>query len=140
VSDGLAWEIEHIVDLGRPERVIIALPSDAPRWQPSREERYSAFVARFGDVFPRGLPDRAGESQFLFFDLDWSPHRFGHRDSGAVPTLPGIPGEQRALVLERLRSEFKVSLFPFWLRATVGISVLMVATLAVGTAIYVGLQ
>jgi hypothetical protein len=136
VSDGLAWEVEHVVGLGAPERLIVALPADAPSWKPSRDERYAAFVRRFGDVFPRGLPDRAAESQFLFFDADWRPRPFGHRGSGAVSAPRGSPGQQRALVLERLRSEFKISLFPFWMRAGAGMSVLMVAGVAVATAIY----
>jgi hypothetical protein len=126
VSDGLAWEIERIVGLGTPERLIIVLPWDAGRERPSREERYAAFVGRFRDVFPRGLPDRAGESQFLFFDADWNPHCFGHRGSRPVPAPRGSPGEQRALVLERLRSEFRVSLFPWWLRVAAAVSLLMV--------------
>jgi hypothetical protein len=140
LSDGLAWEIEHVVDLGTPERVIVALPSDAPRGQPSREARYAAFVRSFWGLFPRGLPDRAGESQFLIFDADWTPHRFGDRGPKAIPRSRDSLGEHRALVLERLQWEFKVSPFPYWLRAVTAGSALMLATLLVGTAIYAVLQ
>jgi hypothetical protein len=112
VSDGLAWEIEHIVGLAMPERVIVALPSKGPRRQPSRQERYGAFVRRFGEVFPRGLPDRVDDSQFLYFDADWVPHRFGHRGGGTVPRSHTGAGDQRARVLERLGKAFPITRFP----------------------------
>jgi hypothetical protein len=139
-SDGLAWEIEHALDRRAPERVIVVLPLDASRGQRSREERYASFAARFATVFPRGLPDRAGDSQFLFFDADWTPHRFGQRGSQAPAVAPGSPGEQRALVLERLRSEFRVSPFPFWLRAAAGSAAFIVGGIAVAVAIYAALS
>jgi hypothetical protein len=85
-SDGLAWEIEHVVALGTPERVILALPLGAEPGQPSREQRYADFVRATWELFPRGLPDRVGESTFLFFDHDWKPHRLSHRGT-AMPVV-----------------------------------------------------
>jgi hypothetical protein len=139
VSDGLAWEIEHVVALGSPERVIVALPLDAQPGRPAKEDRYFEFVRKFWELFPRGLPDEVGNSTFLYFDADWTPRQFGHR--GASPPPAGEPSlEHRALVLARLDSEFKVRLFPFWARAGGGCFGLIVTALAVGTAIYAALN
>jgi hypothetical protein len=135
-SDGLAWEIEHIIGARSPERLIVVLPLLAPRRQRSREERYARFAARFAKVFPRGLPDRVGGSQFLFFDDDWTPHLFGQPGSRAVAVAPDSPGEQRALVLERLHSEFRASPLPFWLRAAAGSAAFMVAGISIAVAVY----
>ena len=138
-SDGLAWEIEHVVERRAPERVIVVLPRDASRGQRSREERYASFAARFAKVFPRALPDPIGDSQFLYFDADWTPHRFGQRGSHAPAVAPGSPGEQRAVVLDRLRSEFRVSPFPFWLRAAAGSAAFILGSISVAVAVYAAL-
>src|SRR5215471_1698461 len=72
-SEGFAWEVNHVVALNAPERVILSLPLDAGRKEPSRQERYDAFRRRLGDVFPRPLPEAIGHCQFLYFDADWTP-------------------------------------------------------------------
>lgn len=136
VSDGLSWEIEHVVTLDAPERLIVALPAEAGGKRPSREQRYDRFSTKFNDVFPRGLPRRTGNSQFLFFDADWEAHCFGDRGSAPFRAEPGSAGEQRAQVLERLRSEFRVSAFPFWVRAAAAFPLFVLGLLAVATAVY----
>ena len=47
-SEGLAWEVDHVVALGAPERVILALPQPGKR--KTRHERYDAFRRRFGKL------------------------------------------------------------------------------------------
>jgi hypothetical protein len=138
-SEGLAWEIEHIVRHEEPERLIVALPLDASRGQPSREERYDAFTARFAEMFPRGLPGHAGDSQFLFFDGDWTPHLSVGRAARSLAVAPGGSGDQRALVLERLQSEFRISPVPFWLRAATGSVAFIVGGIAIAVAVYAAL-
>jgi hypothetical protein len=61
-----------------------------------------------GRCSPGGLPDRVDDSPFLYFDFDWRPYRFGHRGGRTIPYSDGDPGEQRALVLERLGNEFAI--------------------------------
>jgi hypothetical protein len=134
-SDGLAWEIEHVVGLRTPERMIVALPLDAQPGQPSRQERYAHFVRATWELFPRGLPDRVGESTFLYFDRDWKPHRFGHRGA-SIPAAQDALSEQCALALTRLGQEFGEQLLPFWARALLATMGLMVAGVVVGTAVY----
>jgi hypothetical protein len=118
-SDGLAWEVDHVVADEAPERVIVSLPVTLQRGKPSRQERYDEFRRRFGDVFPRPLPATIGENQFLYFDADWAPHLFGARGGAPPAAEPGSSGAQRALALSRLGSEFKITFAPLWLRAIV---------------------
>ncbi len=77
-SEGLAWEVRHVVALDAPERVILSLPLQAKRRQASRQERYDAFLRTSGEAFLRPLPDRIGECQFLYFDADWTPRLLGN--------------------------------------------------------------
>jgi hypothetical protein len=77
-SEGLTWEVQHVVALGTPERVILSLPPAGKRKGRSRQERYDAFRRRFGDVFPRGLPESIGHCLFAYFNSDWTPRLLGN--------------------------------------------------------------
>jgi hypothetical protein len=113
-SDGLVWEFQHVVGVGKPERVILGLPLETG---PKRHERYDTFRRKFGDLFPRGLPEAIGESQFVFFESDWTPRLYGQRPSPRPEAAPGSPGAARALALRRLGKEFKLLVAPLWVRA-----------------------
>jgi hypothetical protein len=82
-SAGLAWEVRHALRRDAPERVILSLPLHAKHAEPSRQERYDAFRRRFGDAFPRPLPDAIGHWQFLYFDAEWTSRLLGER--GTAP-------------------------------------------------------
>ena len=112
-SEGLAWEVGHVVALGAPERVILSLPLTEKRKTGSRRERYDAFRRRFGDVFPRPLPDSVGHCQFAYFDADWTPRLLGER---GAPLPAG--DDARTLALRRLAREFKITWGPRWMRMT----------------------
>jgi hypothetical protein len=112
-SKGLAWEVHHVIELDAPERLILSLPLQGMRKQRSRQERYEAFLRVFGHAFPRPLPDRIGEYQFLYFDANWSPRPLGERGA----SLPG-GDEARAVALRRLAREFKITWAPLWVRWT----------------------
>jgi hypothetical protein len=98
-SEGLAWEIEHVMGLDEPERLLIALPVQAGRDQPTKQESYETFRRMFGHLFPRPLPATIGTSTFLFFEADWTPQLFGQRGSPRVEVVAGSPGERRARAL-----------------------------------------
>jgi hypothetical protein len=110
-SEGLAWEVRRVIALDDPERVILSLPLPAGRKAPSRQERYDAFRRMFGDAFPRPLPDRIGEHQFVYFDADWTPRLLGERDA-ALPAGDGA----RDAALRRLARDFKITWAPLWVR------------------------
>ena len=121
-SEGLAWEVDHVVGLGAPERVILALPLAGKRKERSRPERYDAFRRRFGDVFPRRLPESIGHCQFAYFDSDWTPRLLGER---GVPLPTG--DAPREIALRRLAREFKIMWGPRWARYTAYITAALLA-------------
>lgn len=113
-TEGVSWEVHHVIALAAPERVILSLPLQGKRKQRSRQERYEAFLGMFGHDFPQPLPDRIGDYQFLYFDADWAPLPLGER--GAVLPDGDAP---RAVVLGRLAREFRITWAPLWVRTTV---------------------
>jgi len=127
-GDGLAWEVRRVVALDAPERVILSLPLDAGRKEPSRQERYEVFRRRLGDAFPRSLPEAIGHCQFLYFDADWTPRLLGERGT-ALP----VGESERATVLRRLAREFKIAWAPRWVRVSVYVIVLFAAAWLVET-------
>jgi hypothetical protein len=112
-SEGLTWEVQHVVALGTPERVILSLPPAGTRKGRSRQERYDAFRRRFGDVFPRGLPESIEHCLFAYFNSDWTPRLLGER---GVPLPAG--DAPRDVALRRLAREFKIMWGPRWARYT----------------------
>jgi hypothetical protein len=126
-STGLGWEINHVIGRDTPERLILSLPLDAGRKEPSRQERYDAFRRTFGNAFPRPLPEKIGHCQFLYFDADWTPRLLGERGT-EIPT--GQSARDRAL--RRLAREFKIMWGPRWVRTLVYVS----AVIAVVDAVY----
>lgn len=112
-SEGLAWEVQHVVALGTPERVILSLPPAGKRKGRSRQERYDAFRRRFGDVFPRALPESIGHCLFAYFNSDWTPRLLGKR---GVPLPAG--DAPRDVALRGLAHEFKIMWGPRWARYT----------------------
>jgi hypothetical protein len=126
-SQGLAWEVRHVIALDAPERLILSLPLLAKRKQPSREERYDAFRQRFGDAFPRPLPGSIGHSQFVYFEPDWTARLLGAR--GGQPPAGDTP---RSRALGRLMRDFKVVWAPLWARTVVYGVVIFVSLGVVG--------
>jgi hypothetical protein len=126
-GDGLAWEVRRVIALDAPERVILSLPLDAGRKEPSRQERYEVFRRRLGEAFPRSLPEAIGHCQFLYFDADWTPRLLGERGTA----LPAGESE-RARTLRRLAREFKIAWGPRWVRVTVYVIVVLAVLWPVG--------
>jgi len=94
-SPGLAWEVQHLVELGQPERIIISLVTED-------RGRYDDFRAKLGHLLPRGLPADIGTAQFLYFDADWIARPYDRITARHHHPPPGSPGEQRAAALRRL--------------------------------------
>jgi hypothetical protein len=130
-SPGLGWEVERVISLDQPERMILSLPLHA-RGQLRRDVRYAHFRERFGDLFPRGLPEGAEETQYLYFDADWTPNRLDEPGGTPPEPAPGSPTAQRDAVLRKLAPEFRPMWASLWAREltyTAGV-VLAIAVLA----------
>lgn len=92
-SESLAWEVQHVVGLGQPERIVLL------RGNANDGNR---FRRAFGHLFPHGLlDDVALTSRCLYFDADWRPRSLDRHSR--LSTTPGSPGDQRTLVLRRLQ-------------------------------------
>lgn len=106
-SEGLTWEVSHVVGLGQPERIILSLGECLP----TDSARYANFRRKFGHIFPCGLPQikfKIFGSAFVYFDADWTPQVFDRRVSLTLDAPPGSLGEQRAMALRRLDFEFEL--------------------------------
>jgi hypothetical protein len=119
-SHGLGWEIRHVISLGAPERVILALPPAGKRER--RRRHYDAFRLKYGALFPRGLPESIGPCQFTYFDADWTPRLLG-QPGGSLPA-GDMP---RDLALRRLARAFKIMWGPRWARYTAYVTAVILA-------------
>lgn len=64
-STNLLWELEQIVRMASPLKVLLLLPKS--------EDEYANFRNRTQTIFPKPLPTQRANSLFLYFDRSWSP-------------------------------------------------------------------
>jgi hypothetical protein len=128
-SEGLAWEIEHVVRLDRAERVLIALAVRGSRRQPTKQASYEAFRRTAGALFPRPLPDTIGKTRFLFFEADWTPRLYGFRGSPPVEVVPGSPGERRARALRAVSRQLACLV---WVSVATGVAGVAITAVGIG--------
>jgi hypothetical protein len=107
-QSGFAWEVEHVVGLGSPDRLILLLtpPGICRPLNPTRQESYEAFRDRFDGLFPHGLPEAIGTNNVLYFDADWTPQMLAYAEEPGVDLPDSCPDRLRSLVLHRLTVEF----------------------------------
>ena len=75
VTEGLRWEISHLVERTPPEKLILWAHPNILRLGPQqREAEWSRFLAAVGGAFPKPLPKELGETQFIYFTAGWEPH------------------------------------------------------------------
>jgi hypothetical protein len=73
-TEGLQWEIEHLVRSLPPERLLLWLHVHIGKW--SKEERraeWQRVVAIYREIFPQPLPEDIERVYFIGFDRDWKP-------------------------------------------------------------------
>lgn len=79
-SDGLMWEVQHIIENVRPEQLILCLPNQKfkitrlggpKRREQERQKVYQIFRSKTQDFFPKPLPEKIGGAMFLYFSSDW---------------------------------------------------------------------
>jgi hypothetical protein len=74
VTEGLRWEIEHLVQHTRPKRLIVwAHPHLLGLSEQRREAEWARFRESIGKAFPQPLPEKLGSARFFIFDADWNP-------------------------------------------------------------------
>jgi hypothetical protein len=78
-SDGLSWEMEQMVKLTQPTKVLIILP-----FQDKDYDDFRHYTAR---IFPRPLRDIKASSRLLMFSSDWCPIQLTNFDYTLADTL-----------------------------------------------------
>ncbi len=74
VTEGLGWEISHLVENVDPQKIIIWAHPHLLRVSPKkREAEWAQFRQVLGDRFPKPMPETLGETRFIVFDKDWNP-------------------------------------------------------------------
>ena len=67
-TEGVWWEILHIVQRARPEKVLLCLVNYA-----GNQQRYEEFRLKFEDTTGIALPRMIGRYMFLYFGPHWEP-------------------------------------------------------------------
>lgn len=103
LSDGLRWEVNRVVQLADPQRVVLCLNRERTRGLPFKmifrgirggeiqaiQEMWSQFRNSFAAIFPHGLPEVVGDARFVKFDSDWTPIPLETAKRKLVWFLPG---------------------------------------------------
>lgn len=90
VTEGLRWEISHLVQSTLPEKLILWAHPHIMRLAPrEREAEWSRFLVALGSAFPKPLPERLGEARFIYFSAGWAPHPVAP-PRGPVPWFSAI--------------------------------------------------
>jgi hypothetical protein len=80
-SDGLMWEVQHIVNHVRPEQLILCLPnqklkisrlSGPKKREQRRQQIFKEFQLKTQEFFPKPLPENVGRAMFIYFDQNWN--------------------------------------------------------------------
>jgi hypothetical protein len=75
ITEGLRWEIEHIVKNVPPEKVILWAHPHLLHLSPqARELEWAKFRSALGDAFSKPLPATLGDARFIYFTAGWEPH------------------------------------------------------------------
>lgn len=81
-SDGLMWEVDHVVNHVQSEQLILCLPNQKlkltrPKRPKTREadrlKVYQTFRIKTQYFFPKPLPEQVGSAKFIYFKEDWEP-------------------------------------------------------------------
>jgi hypothetical protein len=73
-TEGLKWEISHLVQSVPPGKLIIWVHVHVLRMNAAdREREWGRFLSSVGPVFPKALPPKIGNAKFLYFDSTFTP-------------------------------------------------------------------
>jgi hypothetical protein len=76
-TPGLLWELSVVASKVPPERVILLMPFARRLGTNHREAAYTGFLNWASSCMPCRLPDRIGDTYFLYFTSGWKCHCLG---------------------------------------------------------------
>lgn len=78
VTEGLRWEISHLIELLPPEKLVLwAHPHLLRVGEAEREAEWNRFREMLGGLFRRPLPERLGSTRFFYFTPEHEPIAVG---------------------------------------------------------------
>lgn len=93
-TPGLRWEIEHLVNMRTPEKLILWPHPRALRLRAAeREQEWVRFLDLMGSVFPKPLPRRLRDTRFIYFDKLFNPVEVGSQGIFGNPLLAVLRGK-----------------------------------------------
>jgi hypothetical protein len=93
-TPGLRWEIEHLVNMRTPEKLILWPHPRALRLRAAeREQEWVRFLDMTGSVFPKPLPRRLRNTRFIYFDKLFNPVEVGSQGIFGNPLLAVLRGK-----------------------------------------------
>lgn len=134
-TEGLRWEIEHLVHSVPPEKVILwAHPHLLKLSPPYRELEWARFRTALGGAFPKPLPETLGEARFIYFSQDWEPHSVAPQRK-VVPWLDPVRSSLRGVMA--VKTGQHDSRLQRWLArlGSLGIGILFAAIVALVIAV-----
>jgi hypothetical protein len=73
-TEGLRWEIEHLIERVKPSKVILWLHHNVgTRTREERAAEWNKFYGNYSHIFPKSMPEDAADARFIAFADDWSP-------------------------------------------------------------------
>lgn len=79
-TDGLMWEVQHIIENVRPEQLILCLPNQKfkitrlggfKKREKERQKIYQIFRSKTQKFFSKPLPEKIGGAMFVYFASNW---------------------------------------------------------------------
>lgn len=145
LSDGLRWEVNRVVELADPHRVVLCVNREQKRGLSFKmilrgvrsaeihaiQEMWSQFRKNFEAIFPHGLPETLGEARFIKFDSDWTPRPLETAKRKLVWFLPGPNPDLSRKTIDSTFAWLTWILVPEKLRRTFARNIVNVVSLVV---------
>lgn len=117
-TQGLHWELEQLVEMQKPQNILLILPHT--------QADYQEFRQWANDVLPKPLPADKPDARFLLFRQDWTPQPLTPQRFLFNTLEPFF--KQNQIERKDIRLSYFLK-YDSWLNYLVGISVLIAAGL-----------
>jgi hypothetical protein len=99
ISEGIRWEIEKVVEIADPQRIVLCVNPAGKLKLGARtlnrafrahvRDAWTQFRDACGAAFPHGLPEIIGDARFVRFDADWTARPLQAPKRKVVWFMPG---------------------------------------------------
>jgi succinate dehydrogenase / fumarate reductase membrane anchor subunit len=132
-TEGFGWEMQHLVDTGAAERVLIYLDKQ------DQGAAYRDLRFRTNTVLPQPLPEYTGKASLIAFSADWQPTLLAPAGPSPIARIRNWMGNGQGPALrEALQQKFPIEPMPFSLGewgAMIVLGAVVLSILASGASI-----